>query len=49
MTFPVEIHGNNETRKIHSCYSRKSEDGKAYVPTYIKTRIYIDLSDPGDI
>lgn len=31
--------------KFIPAIAEKDEDGKPYVPTYIKTRIYIDLSD----
>lgn len=41
-----EIYGNTKQEKFIPVIAEKSEDGKAYVPTYIKTRIYIDLSDP---
>ena len=41
-----EIYGNMKQEKFIPVIAEKSEDGKPYIPTYIKTRIYIDLSDP---
>lgn len=41
-----EIYGNMKQEKFIPVIAEKDEDGKPYVPTYIKTRIYIDLSDP---
>lgn len=40
-----EIYGNMKQEKFIPVIAEKDEDGKPYVPTYIKTRIYIDLSD----
>lgn len=40
-----EIYGNMKQEKFIPIIAEKDEDGKPYVPTYIKTRIYIDLSD----
>lgn len=42
-----EIYGNMKQEKFIPVIAEKDEDGKPYVPTYIKTRIYIDLSDSG--
>lgn len=41
-----EIYGNMKQEKFIPIIAEKDEDGKPYVPTYIKTRIYIDLSNP---
>ncbi|WP_225903815.1 toll/interleukin-1 receptor domain-containing protein [Anaerocolumna chitinilytica] len=41
-----EIYGNIKQEKFIPVIAEKDEEGKPYVPTYIKTRIYIDLSDP---
>lgn len=40
-----EIYGNMKQEKFIPVIAEKDEDGKPYAPTYIKTRIYIDLSD----
>lgn len=40
-----EIYGNMRQEKFIPIIAEKDEDGQPYVPTYIKTRIYIDLSD----
>lgn len=40
-----EIYGNIKQEKFIPVIAEKNEEGKPYVPTYIKTRIYIDLSD----
>lgn len=40
-----EIYGNMKQEKFIPVIAEKDEDGKPYTPTYIKTRIYIDLSD----
>ena len=40
-----EIYGNMNQEKFIPVIAEKDEDEKPYVPTYIKTRIYIDLSD----
>ena len=40
-----EIYGNVKQEKFIPIIAGKDEDGKPYIPTYIKTRIYIDLSD----
>lgn len=40
-----EIYGNMKQEKFIPIIAEKDEEGKPYVPTYIKTRIYIDLSD----
>ena len=41
-----EIYGNMKQEKFIPVIAEKDEDGKTFVPTYIKTRIYIDLSNP---
>lgn len=41
-----EIYGNMNQEKFIPVIAEKDEDEKPYVPTYIKTRIYIDLSNP---
>lgn len=41
-----EIYGNIKQEKFIPVIAEKDEEGKPYVPTYIKARIYIDLSDP---
>lgn len=41
-----EIYGNARQEKFIPIIAERDEEGKEYVPTYIKTRIYIDLSDP---
>lgn len=40
-----EVYGNMKQEKFIPIIVEKDEDGKPCVPTYIKTRIYIDLSD----
>ena len=40
-----EIYGNTQQEKFIPIIVQKDENGEPYVPTYIKTRIYIDLSD----
>lgn len=40
-----EIYGNMQQEKFIPIIAEKDEDGKPCVPAYIKTRIYIDLSD----
>lgn len=40
-----EIYGNMKQEKFIPIIAEKDEEGQPYVPTYIKTRIYIDLSD----
>lgn len=40
-----EIYGNVKQEKFIPIIAERNEDGQPYVPTYIKTRIYIDLSD----
>lgn len=41
-----EIYGNARQEKFIPIIAERDEEGKEYVPIYIKTRIYIDLSDP---
>lgn len=41
-----EVYGNARQEKFIPIIAERDEEGKEYVPTYIKTRIYIDLSDP---
>lgn len=40
-----EIYGNSKQEKFIPIIAEKDENGKPYVPTYIKSLIYIDLSD----
>ncbi len=40
-----ELYGNTGQEKFIPIIAEKDEEGNPYVPTYIKTRIYIDLSD----
>ena len=40
-----EIYGNMQQEKFIPIIAEKDEDGRPCVPTYIKSRIYIDLSD----
>lgn len=40
-----EVYGNMGQEKFIPIIAEKDEKGNPYVPTYIKTRIYIDLSD----
>ncbi len=40
-----EIYGNMRQEKFIPVIAEKDEEGQPYVPTYIKTRIYVDLSD----
>jgi len=40
-----EIYGNVKQEKFIPIIAEKDEEGKPYVPTYIKSRIYIDFSD----
>ncbi len=40
-----EMYGNLSQEKFIPIIAEKDENGKPYVPAYIKTRIYIDLSD----
>lgn len=40
-----EIYGNMKQEKFIPVIAEKDEDGKPYAPTYIKTRIYVDLSN----
>ena len=39
-------HHHPRRAKFIPVIAEKDEDGRTYVPTYIKTRIYIDLSNP---
>lgn len=41
-----EVYDNQEQDKFVSVVSQKNENGKPYLPTYYKSRIYIDLSEP---
>ena len=41
-----EVYGNARQEKFIPIIAERDEEGKEYVPTYIKTRIYIDLSNP---
>ena len=41
-----EVYENQEQRKFVAIIPEKDEQGKAYLPTYYKSRIYINLSEP---
>ncbi|MGB7060992.1 MAG: SEFIR domain-containing protein [Candidatus Zixiibacteriota bacterium] len=41
-----EIYDDQEQDKFVAVVSQKDENGKPYLPTYYKSRIYIDLSEP---
>jgi len=41
-----EIYENQEQDKFVAVVAQKNEVGKPYLPTYYKSRIYIDLSEP---
>lgn len=41
-----EIYENQEQNKFVAVVLKKDEHGKPYLPTYYKSRIYIDLSEP---
>ncbi len=41
----AEIYAQQDEIKFAAVIREKDEDGKAYVPAYYKSRIYIDLSD----
>ena len=41
-----EIYAKEAQDKFVAIVTERDEDGKAYLPTYYKSRIYIDLSDP---
>jgi hypothetical protein len=41
-----EIYKRGDQDKFVAVVAQKDESGKAYLPTYYKSRIYIDLSDP---
>lgn len=41
-----EVYENQEQGKFVAVISEKDDQGKAYLPTYYKSRIYIDLSEP---
>jgi len=43
-----EIYGNVSQEKFVPIVKEKDENGNAYVPTYLKSRIYIDLSEQND-
>lgn len=40
-----EIYGKMKQERFIPIIAEKDENGQPYIPTYIKTRIYIDLSD----
>lgn len=44
-----EIYGNTKQEKFIPIIAERDEEGQPYVPTYIKTRIYIDLSNQENI
>lgn len=41
-----EVYENQEQSKFVAIIPEKDDQGKAYLPTYYKSRIYIDLSEP---
>lgn len=41
-----EVYENQEQGKFVAIISEKDDQGKAFLPTYYKSRIYIDLSEP---
>lgn len=41
-----EVYGKARQEKFIPIIAERDEEGKEYVPTYIRTRIYIDLSNP---
>jgi hypothetical protein len=41
-----EVYENQEQGKFVAIISEKDSEGRAYLPTYYKSRIYIDLSEP---
>lgn len=41
-----EVYENQEQGKFVAVISEKDDQGKAFLPTYYKSRIYIDLSEP---
>jgi hypothetical protein len=41
-----EVYDNQEQDKFVAVVSQKDENGKPFLPTYYKSRIYIDLSEP---
>jgi len=41
-----EVYDNQEQDKFVAVVAQKDEHGNAYLPTYYKSRIYIDLSEP---
>jgi len=41
-----EVYENQEQGKFVAIIPEKDDHGKAYLPTYYKSRIYIDLSEP---
>ncbi len=45
MIISDEIYNDTEQTKFIPIIHEKSEDGKPFLPTYISSRIYIDLSD----
>jgi len=41
-----EVYDNQKQDKFVAVVSQKDENGKPYLPTYYKSRIYVDLSEP---
>lgn len=41
-----EVYENQEQGKFVAIIAERDSEGKAYLPTYYKSRIYIDLSEP---
>lgn len=42
-----QVDATDRSQKFVAVIAEKDENGKAYIPTYLKPRIYIDLSDSG--
>lgn len=43
-----EIYAKETQEKFVAVVRERDLEGKAYLPTYYKSRVYIDLSDPSD-
>ncbi len=43
-----EVYDNQEQDKFVAVVAQKDDQGKPYLPTYYKSRIYIDLSEPNN-
>ena len=42
-----EVYENQKQEKFVAIVTEKNEDGEPFLPTYYKSRIYIDLAEPG--